>query len=901
MLSPQNEESNKYWALNADTIAKVCATDAQLGLTEEEAAKRLTRYGYNNVVKPKKNKVLLILLRQFTSPFTLLLGISTILSFFFREWLDGFAILIVIILNIVVGFLMEYQAHRSMKALEKLNIVHARIIRDGEMIAIKSELLVPGDLLFVETGGMITADARIINSKQLQIDESMLSGESFPVNKTCNPLPENTPLVERHNMLYKGTLVTKGNGLAIVVNTGIKTEVGKLADIVQQSEQTATPLEIKVRQLSKKLIWITLAAIIIILTGSFFYGTPVTKVIKLAIALSVAAIPEGLPVVTTLVLSFGVLRMAKHKVIIKKLSAVETLGEINVICTDKTGTLTKNDIEVSLIHIPDLSAHVQINTADIAIHWMENKRISGTIAYDHLCKISVLCNTAVYQPGGDGSTTSGSSLEIALLKMVYASGIKFNQYWQEFSKIDEFPFSSETRVMFTRHEVKGPRRYYYVAAKGAVEEILKYCTFQEAENGKSQMGEEEKEQWKAIATKHAQSGFRMLAFAYRETLAPEQHFAHDLTLAGIIGFSDPLREGVTEAIKECKKAGIRIIMITGDHPETAKNIALQLGISTSWEEVMSGSAMKPYDQLTVSDRARWLNSTIFARVSPEQKQQLITVLQDEKMIVAMTGDGVNDAPALKKADIGVAMGQRGTQVAREAADMVLKDDAFTSIVSAVRQGRIILENIRKYVIFLLSCNLSELLIFTVCALFNLPFQLFPLQILFINFVTDVMPALALGVSYSGDQIMQRKPYPPGTPIIDKKRWMAILVYSLIITATTLSAVATSYLIFHDNEQRYAVYNNILFYTLIFSQLLQAFNMTFNRKIPFHKTDVFRNQAIWYAIAACVILSLAAYWTTPVRLALEITSISWQNWSIILLYSILPVVIIRYLKKWKWTI
>ncbi|TWF40626.1 Ca2+-transporting ATPase [Chitinophaga polysaccharea] len=900
MLSSQNEENNKYWALDADTIAKVCATDSTSGLTREEAAKRLIRYGYNNVITARKNKALLILLRQFTSPFTLLLGISTILSFFFREWLDGFAILIVIILNIIVGFLMEYQAHRSIKALEKLNIVHARIIRDGQMVEIKSDLLVPGDLLFVETGGMVTADARIINSKQLQVDESMLSGESFPADKICYPLPANTALVERHNMLYKGTLVTKGNGLAIIVNTGIKTEVGKLADIVQQSEQTATPLEIKVRQLSTKLIWITLALIIVILTGSFFYGTPVTKVIKIAIALSVAAIPEGLPVVTTLVLSFGVLRMAKHKAIIKKLSAVETLGEINVICTDKTGTLTKNNIEVSLIHIPDLSAHVQIDATGTSIHWMENNCISRAIAYDHLCKISALCNTAVYQPGGDVSTTSGSPLEIALLKMVHASGAKLTQYQQAFSKIDELPFSSETRVMFTRHKEKD-RRQYYVSAKGAAEEILKYCTSVEAENGKSQMGEEEREQWKTIATKHAQSGFRMLAFAYRETSAYEQYFMHDLTLAGIIGFSDPLREGVKEAIKECKKAGIRIVMITGDHPETAKNIALQLGISTPTEEVMPGSAMKPYDQLTVSDREKWLNSTVFARVSPEQKQQLIAVLQDERMIVAMTGDGVNDAPALKKADIGVAMGQRGTQVAREAADMILKDDAFTTIVSAVRQGRIILENIRKYVIFLLSCNLSELLTFTVCALFNLPFQLLPLQILFINFVTDVMPALALGVSYSGDQIMQRKPYPPGTPIIDKKRWMAILVYSLIITVTTLAAVATSYLILRDKEQKYAVYNNILFYTLIFSQLLQVFNMTFNRKIAFHKTDVFRNQAIWYSIAGCVILSFVAYWTTPVRLALEITSISWQNWSIILLYSILPVVIIRCLKKWKWTI
>ncbi|HWV65287.1 cation-transporting P-type ATPase, partial [Chitinophaga sp.] len=640
--------------------------------------------------------------------------------------------------------------------------------------------------------------------------------------------------------------------------------------------------------------------ILIIFTGSFLYGTPVITIIKIAIALFVAAIPEGLPVVTTLVLSFGILRMAKHNVIIKKMSAVETLGGTNVICTDKTGTLTQNKIEVSLIHAAGLTAHVSINSAGTSMLWTENKCISETTAYTHLCNISALCTTASYQFNGNHSIVSGDPLEIALLKMIHASGLSSTKYQQQFIKTDEIPFSSETRVMFTRHK-RNPDQLYYVAAKGAVEDILEYCSSVEDKNGKSQMGPKQKEQWNTIAVKYAQSGFRMLAFAYRETVKQEVSFTHELTLAGIIGFSDPPAAGVKEAIKECKEAGIRVIMITGDHPETAKNIALQLGITTREEKVMPGSRMKPYDQLTASDRVKWLNTSVFARVSPDQKQQLVTVLQDEKMIVAMTGDGVNDAPALKQADIGIAMGIKGTQVAREAADIILKDDSFTAIVSAVKQGRIILENIRKFVIFLLSCNLSELLVISICSLFNLPFQLFPLQILFINFLTDAMPALALGVSNSGNQVMQQKPHPAGTPIIDKKRWIAIFTYSFIITLATLGAVAISYLLVHNGAPSNRAYNNILFYTLILTQLFQVFNMTFKRGIAFHKTDVFRNQAIWYSIACCIGILLAAYWITPVQKVLQIVEIGGKDWSIVILCTILAIVIIRLIKKWGWVI
>lgn len=901
MLFPDNKYADKYWALPGETVADIHSADAIKGLTKEEAASRLRRYGPNNIISAKSRQPLLILLRQFTSPFILLLGISTLLSFIFQEWLDGSAILAVMILNAAIGFGMEYQAHRSMEALKKMTIVPARVIRSGEMMEIKSELLVPGDLLFIESGEMVTADARIIRASQLQTNESSLTGESFPVDKTLLPLQEDTLLAERSNMLYRGTFITKGNCRAVVVNTGMATELGKLAGMVQQANPATTPLEKKVQYLSKKLIWITLGLILIIFTGSLFYGAPVITVVKIAIALSVAAIPEGLPVVTTLGLSFGMLRMARHNVIVKKLSAVETLGGTNVICTDKTGTLTQNSIEVSLIQTGELAAHVQINPAGTSICWQQNNNIANTSAYRHLSHISALCNTASYEPAGNKSVASGDPLEIGLLKMIYAFGINPATYRQQFSKVDEIPFSSETRLMATLHKNNGDQSYY-IAAKGAVEDILRYCTYMMDEDGKSNLSEAQKEQWKAIATKHAQSGFRILAFAFRESSGQESSFLHSLTLTGLIGFSDPPRPGVTDAIKECKKAGIRVIMITGDHPATAKNIALQLGIASPGDDVMLGSDMKPYGQLTAADRAQWLKTSVFARVSPEQKQHLVTVLQDEKLIVAMTGDGVNDAPALKKADIGIAMGLRGTQVAREAADMILKNDAFTSIVSAVKQGRIIFENIRKFVIFLLSCNLSELLVIAICALFNFPFQLFPLQILFINLLTDTIPALALGISNSSKHIMQRKPYRQDTVIIDKKRWTAIFVYALIITSATLGAAAASHLLFHPGDKWESMgYNNILFYTLIFSQLFQVLNMTFKKEIAFHKTEVFRNKTVWYAMAGCSLLSLAPYWIFPLKKALGIIDYNWEDWCIIMVCSLLTVIIIRIFKKSGWII
>lgn len=899
MHIPEIENIKAPWAINQQSVLEQLHADPESGLSSAEAARRLEFAGYNKIESGKKISPLMIIVNQFISPFVLLLAVAAGLSFFFEEWLDGIAIIAVIVINAVIGFLMEFQAERSMEALKKLTTVPARVLRNGKLMEIPSEEIVPGDILFVEGGDMVTADARIIRAAQLQSDESALTGESLPVEKQIQPLSEDVPLAERNNMLYKGTFITKGNGYALVAHTGMSTELGSVARMVQQASQAATPLEKKIQVFSKKLIWITVGLLIIIFAAGLLNGKEFVDMLETSIALAVAAIPEGLPIVATLALAFGMLRMAKHNVIVKKLSSVETLGGTNVICTDKTGTLTQNKIEAAFIQVHETSSRINVDVANSSIRCVDENMLVGTSSYTHLHRIAALCNTATYHYDGQSEKESGDPLEVGLLKMVFCSAVKPEDHYKQFPKVDEVPFSSDTKIMATLHKNKHD---YYIAAKGAVEELLNCCSSILEGNKIMELNPERKKSWLANAEKQAQSGLRMLAFAFRNSPEKEKDFLHHLTLAGLIGFLDPPRPEVPAAIEECKSAGIKVVMITGDHPATAKNIAMQLGLANEEDEVVHGNSMKPYSELTAEDKEKWLNAPVFARVSPQHKLDLVTLFQEKKMIVGMTGDGVNDAPALKKADIGIAMGQRGTQVAQEVADMVLKDDAFSSIVLTIKQGRVIFDNIRKFVIFLLSCNLSELFVIATAAILNLHFQLFPLQILFINLVTDVLPALALGVTEAAPHIMQRKPYSSEISIIDKKRWYAIFAYSAIIAVTSIAAVFTSHELLHNAEGwNRELCNNILFYSLIFSQILHVFNMSFEKGVPFHKTEIFRNKYVWYAVVSCVIIAMLSYWIIPVRNVLEVTIYGWRDWTIVIAASFLSLFLIQIVKRMRWVI
>lgn len=846
-------------------------SDAEKGLNITEATSRIEKYGSNTIQSEKGKYPLKILLSQFNNLIVYLLLFAAAMSVWFQEYLDTTAILLVILINALIGFWMEMQAQRSMNALKKIASVPAKVFRDGKLKEISSEEVVPGDIIFVEAGDMITADARIINATHLSVNEASLTGESMPVEKIANELSEDLPLADQNNMLHKGTFVTNGNTTALVTATGMQTELGKIAHLVQGADQSATPLEKKLQVFSRKLIYITVTLVVLIFIVGMFTDGDYVELLKTAIALAVAAIPEGLPIVATLALAQGMMKMAKHKVIVKKLSAVETLGGTTIICTDKTGTLTQNKIEVT-----DLIPAEKTSK--------KNQQIMQHIA--------VLCNTASIHVFENGITEIGDPLETGLLKYALKNGNDFENLRQQFPKINEVPFSSETKMMATLHSNKNG---WIVYAKGATEEILKQCNYIQIGSEIQKLNEGTRKHWKEKSEELATIGLRVIAGAYKDASSKDISLTSDLVFAGLYGMMDSPAEDVFDAIHECKDAGIKVVMITGDHPATANYIANQLHISYN-NQVVIGKNMKPFEQLNALDKQLWADTSVFARVTPTHKLDLVTVLQEKGNIVGMTGDGVNDAPALKKADIGIAMGVRGTQVAQEVADMVLKDDKFSSIVHAIKQGRIIFNNIQKFVIYLLSCNMSELFVVSLVALSNLHFQLIPLQILFINLVTDVLPALALGVSEGSPFVMKHKPRNPAEPLLKTRQWYAVWIYAAIISVCTLGAVFLSHFVLHIGERfDPKLCNNILFFTLIFCQLFHVFNMT-SVKTSFFQSEVFRNKYVWYALVSSILIVLFIFSIPTAREALNIQQLKANDWLLVVTSALLSLLVIQILKR-----
>ncbi len=870
----------KFHATSIEESVAILDSDLDQGLTDEKAKERLERFGLNSITEAKSITAFEILVNQFKSPIVFLLLFAAALSFWFKEWLDGSAILLVLFINAAIGFYMEIKARKSMLALKKLSSIPAKVLRNGKLNEINSENIVPGDMIFAEAGDMISADGRICRSSQLLIDESALTGESVPVEKNTNILPSETVLGDCINMSFKGTYVSKGNAYILVAATGMQTEVGKIATMVHSSEQAASPLEKKLEDFSKKLIKITVGLVVVIFVAGLINGQNIVDMLETAIALAVAAIPEGLPIVATMSLAQGMLKMSRYNVIVKKLSAVETLGGTNVICTDKTGTLTQNKMEVVFV-----STHSGT--------WKKDVLFTGKKEHlEWIFKGAVLCNTADIQSSENETKEIGDPLEIALLQFAQGNGEDIDKIRKEFLKKDEEPFSSEAKIMATLNEHNGS---YHVFAKGAAEELLLKCT-SVFEDNIVPLDNSKKEKWLAIAEKFSASGHRMIAMAYRETDDKPSSLTDDLVFIGLIGLIDPPRPEVFSAINDCKTAGIKVVMITGDHPSTAHFIGTQLGISKDDELPVIGKDMKEYEDLNEDEKQRWTNTSVFARVNPKHKLDLIKVFQEKGYVVGMTGDGVNDAPALKKSDIGIAMGLRGTQVAQEVSDMVLKDDSFSSIVVAIRQGRAIFENIKKFVTFLLSCNLSELLVIAIAAVMNLHFQLLPLQILFINLITDVLPALALGITKGGVDIMKLPPRKSSEPIVDNNRWKLIFFYSAVIALASISVVLINHYYFHTGEPWDAVVcNNILFFTIIFSQLLHVFNMGTG---PFFNNEVIKNKYVWYSVIASTVIVIGMIQIPYVREALNVITMTLNEWVLIFSASISSVIIIQAAKSLK---
>ncbi|MCB0555213.1 MAG: cation-transporting P-type ATPase, partial [Phaeodactylibacter sp.] len=698
-------------------------------------------------------------------------------------------------------------------------------------------------------------------------------------------LPENTPLADRANMLYNGTIATRGTALAIVTATGSNTELGKISQMAAEATKSVTPLEKRLNQLSLRLIWLTLALTALIVIVGYLQGRPLIRMIETAIALAVAAIPEGLPIVATVALARGMLRLARERVIIKKLEAVETLGETSIICTDKTGTLTENQMAVHAFAVDGNTQSMPIeNEADFFEKW------KSIPAFDQLAKVGILCNNV------DPKETEphGDPIEIGLANFARRAGYDVEKVRQAHPEHKEYPFDTETKMMATINQMEDG---YWSCVKGALENVLAKCAYYFDGDQKTPFPEIEKRAWLERAEKMASEGLRILAFAFGQTKKPpdEKEVFQNLAFLGIVGFIDPPRKDVRAAIEACHQAGIRVVMITGDHLATARKIAEETGLleaNATDDKMVSGDELDQPENLSPEAKARLLNAVVFGRVTPAHKLHIIALYQDNKQIVGMTGDGVNDAPALKKADIGIAMGIRGTEAAKEVADIILRDDQFTSIELAIRQGRIIFENIRKFVVYLLSANLAEIISVTLATLSNLPMPLLPLQILFLNLITDVFPALALGAGEGEKGIMNRPPRNSDEPILSARLWGTTLIYGLCITASVVGITAYTSEILHLPANHV---NNMAFYTLVLSQLIHVFNIP-KRGTSFWVNEVTKNRWVWGAIVLCLLLTAMGYLIPPLREILSLAPLGWEDMGLVLAFSFGSLILIQVIKR-----
>ena len=877
-------EVDSPWSRSWEDVLDVLEVTRERGLARSEATRRRKRAGRNRLREPRRTTAWEVLANQFTSVILLLLAAAAAVSFALGDWIEGAAIGAVIGINAAIGFATEWQAVRSMEALRSLERISARVRRDGEVQEIPADDLVPGDLVLLEGGDVVTADLRLVEASKLQVDESLLTGESLPVGKSLEPLEAAVAVAERTNMLFKGTLVTRGSGEAVAVATGMRTEFGTIAALTEEAEEESTPLEKRLERLGHRLIWVTLAIAGFVALAGVLAGRTWGVMIETSIALAVAAIPEGLPIVATLALARGMLRMARRKAVVQRLAAVETLGATNVICTDKTGTLTRNELTVARVWLR--SGLVEIHDDGTPVREGRHLTEADSRALKGVLTVGVLCNNATLHDDGTGV---GDPLEVALLRAGASAGLRRAALLERLPEVREEAFDPATKMMGTIHRTESGS--HYVAVKGAPEAVLEVAVSEWAENGDRQLDGAARQTWQRRMDELAGHGFRVLAHADKTEPAAATRPYEGVRLLGLVGFVDPPRGDAADAIHASHRAGIRVVMVTGDQPLTARSISRAVHLVDDEDaDVFRGEDIERLSRSPDDLR----HAKIFARVTPKQKLALIEALQQSGEIVAMTGDGVNDAPALKKADIGIAMGRRGTQVAREAADMILEDDAFATIVAAVRQGRVIFDNIRRFVLYLLSCNMSEILLVASASVTSAPLPILPLQILFLNLVTDVFPALALGLGEGGEEIMHRPPRRSTEHILRRDHWIAMGMWALAITVAVLVAFWVARVRFGLSEERAVT---VSFLTLGFAQLWHVFNMRSSDSGVF-RNDITANPWVWGALGLCTVLLLAAVYVAPLARVLGVSPPGNDAWVLIVGMSTLPVIVGPALRRWS---
>jgi len=950
-MEPVEKNSKTQWhAMEIEDVLRDLQVQPR-GLTAKEASQRLSRHGANQLREAPRPGFWTTLWEQLNNFVVILLIVSSIVSALLGEWIDALAILSIVVLNTVLGIVQEQRAEQALAALKQLAAPEAHVLRDGHRQVLPARELVPGDIVFFDAGNYVPADVRLLEAVNLKIAEASLTGESVPVEKNAAlVLDQNVPLGDRRNTAFMGTLVSYGRGGGVVVSTGMHTQLGLIASMLQSVEVEETPLQRRLDQLGKTLSIgaLILVAVVFLLelvdatniatlfSGPFVYlqtyAREITNVFIVAVSLAIAAVPEGLPAVVTISLALGMREMIRHHALIRRLASVETLGSATVICSDKTGTLTQNEMTVTRLWVDDQAIEVTGKGYSSRGNFLaQGKKVrwSNYRAVRTALWLGILNNDAQIEPI-KGSKHSyrvvGDPTEAALLVAAAKAGEAYlvvNQERKNYPRLDEIPFDSERKQMVTFHLVENPRAddfsHYYddsmrgrnlMAIKGAPEVVLPLCRSYQAMNDQPRkLDKEFMDKVQQATDAMTRDSLRVLALAYRDVKRKSAEWGkleQDLVFAGLVGMMDPARGEVRPAIQKARRAGIRTIMITGDYPNTARAIASEIGLMRREDTVLTGADLDQLKDAELRDAIRLTG--VFARVSPQHKLRIVDALQANGEVVAMTGDGVNDAPAIKRADIGIAMGITGTDVAKETADMVLTDDNYASIVAAIEQGRIIYNNIRKFVFFLLSSNVAEIMVIFLSALAGLPTPLTAIQLLWLNLITDGAPALALAMEKGDPDIMLRKPRAKTEPIINRTMSLGIAIQTITQTSAVLFAFALG-LIWHlqagaqlpagINPLAYVLHTNwrgvdvqtaetMAFVTLSLCELFRAYTVR-SERASLLQIGIFSNPYMQLAVGSSIALLLIVCGVPFLQTIFNTHFLSWNEWMIVVGLSLIPAV------------
>ena len=851
-----------------EVIKTLNIEETRQGLSEQEVEKRIQAFGKNQLASPPKESLFKKVLGQLKDPMVVVLLIAAILSYAssgFKDWIDSVIILLIVVVNAIISISQENNANKSLEALQKMTAPLAKVLRSGKMDYVDTVNLVPGDIIELEAGDLVPADARLLSSANLKIDESAMTGESVPVNKKeIDSLPAETGLADRKNLLISSTVVTNGRGTAVVTETGMSTEVVRIANLLISEEENTTPLQNKMAEISKILSIVCLAICVAMFFVGLLYSRPILEIFMMAVSLAVAAIPEGLAAIVTIVLALGLQRLVKRHAIVKKLPAVETLGSASVICSDKTGTLTQNKMTV------------------VETYTLQQEE-------ELLLTIGALCNDSKLNVAIDGTyQVTGDPTETAFVTKAFEENLDKNKLEQSFPRKAEIPFDSERKLMSTIHQTPTG---YRIMVKGAPDVLL----------DRSRITAEQKEKISKMNETMASKALRVLGVAYKDLdeLPKElttESVEQELIFVGLVGMIDPPRLEVKEAVFQCYEAGIRPVMITGDHKLTAVAIAKELDIFKDGDLAMTGMELDEIPQEILEEKVE--QYAVYARVSPEHKMRIVKAWQSKGKIVAMTGDGVNDAPALKVADIGCAMGITGTDVAKGAADMILTDDNFATIVHAVEQGRGIFSNIKKSIQYLLSCNIGEIITIFIATLLNFhQMPLVAIQLLWLNLVTDSLPALALGMEPVEPGVMKEKPRDAQKSIFSDGFASTMIFYGLLVGMITLVAYYLGEYVLSDPLVADGTANTMAFATLVFGELTRALGVRSETQSIF-KIGIFSNKAMNKALLVSLIMQLAVLLIPFLQTIFKVQSLTFVEWVVVIALSLVPLVTSEIVKAFK---